>query len=156
MGLVLLGPAMWPIHRRPISSRPTTRGSDSGVAPPPNAASPSSDTQKNSPTLSPSAQPPAPPRMASGSDAEQQQKRAAAAAYDYEGDARWAEYWSNVLVPAHLASRPDVIDHFKRKFYQRFIVSTTTDYQAAEPALPPKLVRSHLPVLMLLDFDSSP
>jgi hypothetical protein len=113
-------------------------------------------TPRKIPQLSPSAQPPAPPRMASGSDAEQQQKRAAAAAYDYEGDARWAEYWSNVLVPAHLASRPDVIDHFKRKFYQRFIVSTTTDYQAAEPALPPKLVRSHLPVLMLLDFDSSP
>ncbi|TVU01925.1 hypothetical protein EJB05_52572, partial [Eragrostis curvula] len=53
--------------------------------------------------------------MASGSDAEQEQKRAAAAAYDYDGDARWADYWSNVLVPPNLASRPDVIDHFKRK-----------------------------------------
>ncbi|KAJ1264336.1 hypothetical protein BS78_09G255700 [Paspalum vaginatum] len=53
--------------------------------------------------------------------AEQEQKRAAAAAYDYEADARWADYWSNVLVPPHLASRPDVIDHFKRKFYQRYI-----------------------------------
>ncbi|KAL6620795.1 hypothetical protein ACP70R_035934 [Stipagrostis hirtigluma subsp. patula] len=56
-------------------------------------------------------------------DAEQEQKRAAAAAYDYEGDARWADYWSNVLVPPHLASRPDVVDHFKRKFYQRYIFS---------------------------------
>ncbi|XP_062180698.1 uncharacterized protein LOC133885080 [Phragmites australis] len=59
-----------------------------------------------------------------GSEAEQDQEQkraAAAAAYDYEGDARWADYWSNVLVPPHLASRPDVIDHFKRKFYQRYI-----------------------------------
>uniref|UniRef100_A0A0D9WKG5 RNA polymerase sigma factor n=1 Tax=Leersia perrieri TaxID=77586 RepID=A0A0D9WKG5_9ORYZ len=56
-----------------------------------------------------------------GGGAEQEQKRAAAAAYDYEGDARWADYWSNVLVPPHLASRPDVLDHFKRKFYQRYI-----------------------------------
>ena len=59
----------------------------------------------------------------SAADAEQEQKRAAAAAYDYEGDARWADYWSNVLVPPNLASRPDVVDHFKRKFYQRYIVS---------------------------------
>jgi RNA polymerase primary sigma factor len=57
----------------------------------------------------------------SGADAEQAQKRAAAAAYDYEGDARWSDYWSNVLVPPNLASRPDVIDHLKRKFYQRYI-----------------------------------
>nr|AGT16565.1 hypothetical protein SHCRBa_008_G08_F_190 [Saccharum hybrid cultivar R570] len=53
----------------------------------------------------------------SAADAEQEQKRAAAAAYDYEGDARWADYWSNVLVPPNL----DVVDHFKRKFYQRYI-----------------------------------
>ena len=52
----------------------------------------------------------------------QRLKRIAAAAYDYENDARWAGYWSNVLVPPHLASRPDVVDHFKRKFYQRYIV----------------------------------
>ncbi|XP_047094553.1 uncharacterized protein LOC124706925 [Lolium rigidum] len=51
----------------------------------------------------------------------QEQKRAAAAAYDYEGDARWADYWSNVLVPPHLAAKPDVLAHFKRKFYQRFV-----------------------------------
>ncbi|GJN15370.1 hypothetical protein PR202_gb02277 [Eleusine coracana subsp. coracana] len=55
------------------------------------------------------------------SDAEQERKRAAAAAYDYDGDARWADYWSNILVPPNLASRPDVVDHFKRKFYQRYI-----------------------------------
>ncbi|KAG2625388.1 uncharacterized protein LOC120700478 isoform X1 [Panicum virgatum] len=57
----------------------------------------------------------------SGADAEQAEKRAAAAAYDYEGDARWSGYWSNILVPPNLASRPDVIDHYKRKFYQRYI-----------------------------------
>lgn len=53
----------------------------------------------------------------------QRLKRIGAAAYDYENDSRWAGYWSNVLVPPHLASRPDVVDHFKRKFYQRYIVS---------------------------------
>ena len=61
----------------------------------------------------------------SGADAEQAEKRAAAAAaYDYEGDARWSGYWSNILGPPNLASRPDVIDHYKRKFYQRYIVIT--------------------------------
>ncbi|KAM0944269.1 hypothetical protein DsansV1_C11g0107051 [Dioscorea sansibarensis] len=49
----------------------------------------------------------------------QSSKRAPAAAYDYDGDPRWAEYWSNVLIPPYLASRPDVVDHYKRKFYQR-------------------------------------
>ncbi|KAK8717668.1 hypothetical protein V6N13_044928 [Hibiscus sabdariffa] len=51
----------------------------------------------------------------------QKLKRIAAAAYDYELDPRWADYWSNVLIPPHLASRSDVVDHFKRKFYQRYI-----------------------------------
>ncbi|KAJ7975703.1 transmembrane protein 33-like [Quillaja saponaria] len=51
----------------------------------------------------------------------QKLKRIAAAAYDYENDLRWADYWSNVLIPPHMASRADVIDHFKRKFYQRYI-----------------------------------
>ncbi|KAL0905734.1 hypothetical protein M5K25_024172 [Dendrobium thyrsiflorum] len=51
----------------------------------------------------------------------QRAKRAAAAAYDYEGDPRWADYWSNVLIPPHMASRSDVVDHYKQKFYQRFI-----------------------------------
>ncbi|KAG0499097.1 hypothetical protein HPP92_003407 [Vanilla planifolia] len=51
----------------------------------------------------------------------QKEKRAAAAAYDYDGDARWAAYWSNVLIPPHMSSRTDVVDHYKRKFYHRFI-----------------------------------
>ncbi|XP_057970898.1 uncharacterized protein LOC131159757 [Malania oleifera] len=54
-------------------------------------------------------------------DDPQKLKKIAAAAYDYESDPRWAEYWSNILIPPHMASRPDVVDHFKRKFYQRFI-----------------------------------
>ncbi|XAR71343.1 hypothetical protein NMG60_11028552 [Bertholletia excelsa] len=51
----------------------------------------------------------------------QRLKRIAAAAYDYENDPRWAEYWSNILIPPHMASRNDVVDHYKRKFYQRYI-----------------------------------
>ncbi|KAJ7297502.1 hypothetical protein O6H91_Y052300 [Diphasiastrum complanatum] len=51
----------------------------------------------------------------------QKEKKAAAQGYDYEQDGRWAEYWSNVLVPAHLAGRPEVLQHFKLKFYQRHI-----------------------------------
>ncbi|KAL3640239.1 hypothetical protein CASFOL_015207 [Castilleja foliolosa] len=59
----------------------------------------------------------------SGLDGEDQQKlkRIAAAAYDYDNDSRWPDYWSNVLIPPHMASRIDVVDHFKRKFYQRYI-----------------------------------
>ena len=70
---------------------------------------------------------------AADAEQEQEQKRAAAAAaaYDYEGDARWADYWSNVLVPPNLASRPDVVDHFKSKFYQRYIVSSASTAAAA-------------------------
>ncbi|KAL8471918.1 hypothetical protein ACS0TY_028591 [Phlomoides rotata] len=51
----------------------------------------------------------------------QKLKRIAAAAYDYENDPRWADYWSNVLIPPHMASRNDVVNHFKQKFYQRYI-----------------------------------
>ncbi|KAA3471454.1 transmembrane protein 33-like protein [Gossypium australe] len=51
----------------------------------------------------------------------QKLKKMAAASYDYENDPRWADYWSNVLIPPHMASRSDVVDHFKRKFYQRYI-----------------------------------
>ncbi|XP_022859842.1 transmembrane protein 33 homolog isoform X1 [Olea europaea var. sylvestris] len=51
----------------------------------------------------------------------QKLKRMAAAAYDYDTDPRWADYWSNVLVPPNMASRSDVINHYKRKFYQRYI-----------------------------------
>jgi hypothetical protein len=91
----------------------------------------------------------------SGADAEQEQKRAAAAAYDYEGDARWSDYWSNVLVPPNLASRPDVVDHFKRKFYQRYIVSSTDPLGACcrpYPSLSSPLLASiprFLPLLLL-------
>ncbi|KAJ6810303.1 uncharacterized protein M6B38_158785 [Iris pallida] len=57
----------------------------------------------------------------SGGGDPQRMKRTAAAAYDYESDPRWSEYWSNVLIPPHMASRSEVVDHYKRKFYQRFI-----------------------------------
>lgn len=53
-------------------------------------------------------------------------KRIAAAAYDYDNDPRWADYWSNILIPPHMAARSDVVDHYKRKFYQRYIVRTLT------------------------------
>ncbi|KAK9700148.1 hypothetical protein RND81_08G220200 [Saponaria officinalis] len=58
-----------------------------------------------------------------GENEEQQQKlkKIAASSYDYENDSRWADYWSNILIPPHMSSRSDVVDHFKRKFYQRFI-----------------------------------
>ncbi|KAI4998408.1 hypothetical protein ZWY2020_053750 [Hordeum vulgare] len=73
--------------------------------------------------------------------AEQEAKRAAAAAYDYEADPCWADYWSNVLVLPHLVTRPDVLVHFRRKFYQRFIdrdlvvepMSTTGSTQPSRP-----------------------
>ncbi|CDP02393.1 unnamed protein product [Coffea canephora] len=72
----------------------------------------------------------------------QKLKRIAAAAYDYDNDPRWADYWSNVLIPPHMASRPDVVEHFKRKFYQRYIdpdlvvepMSTSSSSQAARPS----------------------
>ncbi|KAI3768425.1 hypothetical protein L2E82_19094 [Cichorium intybus] len=51
----------------------------------------------------------------------QKMKKIAATAYDYDNDPRWADYWSNVLIPPHMASRSDVVNHFKRKFYQRYI-----------------------------------
>ncbi|KAE9466689.1 hypothetical protein C3L33_01417, partial [Rhododendron williamsianum] len=54
-------------------------------------------------------------------DDPQRVKRIGAAAYDYENDPRWAGYWSNILIPPHMASRSDVVDHFKRKFYRRYI-----------------------------------
>ena len=54
----------------------------------------------------------------------QKLKRIAATAYEYDNDPRWAEYWSNILIPPSMASRSvsDVQDHYKRKFYQRYIV----------------------------------
>ncbi|XP_071706909.1 uncharacterized protein [Rutidosis leptorrhynchoides] len=59
-----------------------------------------------------------------GSEGEQdpqKMKKIAAAAYEYENDPRWSDYWSNILIPPQMASRSDVIDHYKRKFYQRYI-----------------------------------
>ncbi|CAK7335091.1 unnamed protein product [Dovyalis caffra] len=72
----------------------------------------------------------------------QKLKRIAAAAYDYENDPRWADYWSNILIPPHLSSSADVIDHFKRKFYQRYIdpdlvveaMSTNGSSQSTKPS----------------------
>lgn len=51
----------------------------------------------------------------------QKLKKIAATAYDYDSDPRWADYWSNILIPPHMVSRSDVVDHFKHKFYQRYI-----------------------------------
>ncbi|KAM7520571.1 hypothetical protein LguiB_019533 [Lonicera macranthoides] len=78
-------------------------------------------------------------------DDPQKLKRIAAAAYDYENDPKWADYWSNILIPPHMASRPDVIQHFKRKFYQRYIdpdlvvvpMSTSTSSQPPKPSVAP-------------------
>ncbi|XP_077220607.1 uncharacterized protein LOC143854491 [Tasmannia lanceolata] len=71
-------------------------------------------------------------------------KKIAASSYDYENDSRWADYWSNILVPPHMASRPDVVDHFKHKFYQRFIdpdfvvepMSSSSTSQSARTSVP--------------------
>ncbi|KAI3747945.1 hypothetical protein L6452_10700 [Arctium lappa] len=69
----------------------------------------------------------------------QKMKKIAAAAYDYDNDPRWADYWSNVLMPPHMASRPDVINHYKRKFYHRYIdpdlvVEPMTTQSTSKPA----------------------
>ncbi|KAF3340045.1 transmembrane protein 33 [Carex littledalei] len=56
-----------------------------------------------------------------GDDDPQKIKRIAAAAYDYENDPRWVSYWENVLIPPNMANLPDVMGHFKRKFYKRYI-----------------------------------
>lgn len=64
-----------------------------------------------------------------GSVDAQKMKRIAAAAYEYEKDPKWADYWSNILIPPNMASRSDVVDHFKRKFYQRYIVFTLSQFQ---------------------------
>lgn len=60
-------------------------------------------------------------KMGETSEETQRLKRIAAAAYDYDNDSRWNDYWSSILIPPNLVSRSDVIDHFKRKFYQRYI-----------------------------------
>ncbi|KAM7267960.1 hypothetical protein ACFE04_010126 [Oxalis oulophora] len=70
-------------------------------------------------------------------------KKIAAAAYDYENDSRWSDYWSNILIPPHMSSRSQlVVDHYKRKFYQRYIdpelvvepMSTTTTTASSQRA----------------------
>lgn len=60
-----------------------------------------------------------------GGEEEERQKlkKIAASSYDYENDPKWSDYWSNILIPPHLSSRSDVVDHYKRKFYKRYIVS---------------------------------
>ncbi|PHT50026.1 hypothetical protein CQW23_09773 [Capsicum baccatum] len=80
--------------------------------------------------------------MGGGDEDQQKLKSVAAAAYDYENDPRWADYWSNIFIPPHMASRPDVVDHFKRKFYQRYIdpglvvgpMTTSSSSQSARPS----------------------
>ncbi|XP_008459424.1 uncharacterized protein LOC103498565 isoform X1 [Cucumis melo] len=80
--------------------------------------------------------------MGEEQDDSQRLKRAAAASYDYENDPRWADYWSNILIPPNMASRPDVVDHYKRKFYQRYIdpelvveaMSSSSSTQSSRPS----------------------
>lgn len=67
-----------------------------------------------------------------GGDDPQRVKKIAAAAYDYDNDARWTDYWSNILIPPHMASRPEVVDHYKRKFYQRYMVPSFTFFPSFE------------------------
>ncbi|KAJ8530890.1 hypothetical protein K7X08_023771 [Anisodus acutangulus] len=72
----------------------------------------------------------------------QKLKSIAASAYDYENDPRWADYWSNILIPPHMASRNDVVHHFKHKFYQRYIdpglvvepMTASSSSQSARPS----------------------
>ncbi|CAI9777495.1 unnamed protein product [Fraxinus pennsylvanica] len=59
--------------------------------------------------------------MGEGGEDPQKLKTMAAAAYDYDNDPRWADYWSNILIPPSMASRSDVINYYKRKFYQRYV-----------------------------------
>ncbi|KAK9924762.1 hypothetical protein M0R45_033114 [Rubus argutus] len=77
----------------------------------------------------------------------QKLKKIAAAAYDYENDPRWADYWSNILIPPHMASSSDVIAHFKQKFYKRFIdpdllVDAMSSSSSSQPQRPPASSRS--------------
>ncbi|KAK4368447.1 hypothetical protein RND71_012239 [Anisodus tanguticus] len=77
-----------------------------------------------------------------GEEDSQKLKSIAASAYDYENDPRWADYWSNILIPPPMASRNDVVHHFKRKFYQRYIdpglvvepMTTSSSSQSARPS----------------------
>nr|GMD58700.1 transmembrane protein 33 homolog [Ipomoea batatas] len=79
-----------------------------------------------------------------GGEDPQKLKKIAAAAYDYENDPKWADYWSNILIPPHMSSRSDVVDHYKRKFYQRHIdpdlvvepMAPSSSSQQAKPSAP--------------------
>ncbi|XP_010487836.1 PREDICTED: uncharacterized protein LOC109124816 isoform X1 [Camelina sativa] len=75
--------------------------------------------------------------MAEGGEDPLRLKKIAAAAFDYESDGRWADYWSNILIPPHMASRPEVVDHFKRKFYQRYIIHTLFPLQDPDLVVEP-------------------
>ncbi|KAJ0558240.1 putative TMEM33/Pom33 family protein [Helianthus annuus] len=82
----------------------------------------------------------------------QKMKNISAAAYDYDNDPRWSDYWSNILIPPHMSSRSDVITHYKRKFYHRYIdpdlvvepmtTTTRTASQSASSATTPPLSSS--------------
>ncbi|KAG5399260.1 hypothetical protein IGI04_021074 [Brassica rapa subsp. trilocularis] len=81
--------------------------------------------------------------MAEGGDDPQRLKKIAAAAYEYDNDSRWVDYWSNILIPPHMASRPEVVEHYKRKFYQRYVdpdlvvepmASSSSSSQSARPS----------------------
>ncbi|CAA3026806.1 transmembrane 33 homolog [Olea europaea subsp. europaea] len=75
----------------------------------------------------------------------QKLKKIAAAVYDYDKDPRWADYWSNILIPPNMASRSDVVNHFKEKFYQRYIdpdlvvdpIINNSTSQQSRPSVPP-------------------
>ncbi|KAL2499785.1 hypothetical protein Adt_25335 [Abeliophyllum distichum] len=75
----------------------------------------------------------------------QKLKKIAATAYDYDNDPRWADYWSNILIPPNMASRADVVNHFKQKFYQRYIdpdlvvepMNTNSTSQQSRSSVPP-------------------
>ncbi|XP_022143363.1 uncharacterized protein LOC111013250 isoform X3 [Momordica charantia] len=83
--------------------------------------------------------------MAETSEETQRLKRIAAAAYDYDNDSRWADYWSNILIPPNLVSRSDVIDHFKRKFYQRHIDPDLVVQTVSFSSLPSQSARQSAP-----------
>ncbi|MED6182026.1 hypothetical protein PIB30_024958 [Stylosanthes scabra] len=68
-------------------------------------------------------------------------KRIAADSYDYHNDPRWQDYWSNVLIPPSMSSRNDVVSHYKRKFYQRYldpdlVVEPMSASGSSQPARP--------------------
>ncbi|KAJ0237242.1 Dihydroflavonol 4-reductase/flavanone protein [Hirschfeldia incana] len=79
-----------------------------------------------------------------GGDDQQRLKKIAAGAYEYDNDARWVDYWSNILIPPHMASRPEVVEHYKRKFYQRYVdpdlvvepISTSSSSSSSQSARP--------------------